>query len=198
MANPFRVFDVKRVALLVKKKRKKKKRKEKKRDIPDLKLNTNSCFGAFWLLVHVEGHRAGLVPDQQIGIRGYPPVTLFAYHAYGTRSLSNTPDHTYTIRVDIWQGQTVQWISEHWKWSPWLDTARKLHTGKVHNAKEMKVMSISITLGTHSHELIEEKKHESTRTIESTVAAKATLPRVLTRPSGYTDIQPKTGWRVMT
>ena len=32
-----------------------------------------------------------------------------------------------------------------------------LHTGKVHNAKEMKVMSISITLGTHSLELIEEK-----------------------------------------
>ena len=46
MPNPFRVFHVTRVALLVKKRRRKKKKK-KRRDIPDLKLNTNSCFGAF-------------------------------------------------------------------------------------------------------------------------------------------------------
>lgn len=47
-------------------------------------MNTNSYFGTFWWLVHMEGE-LDLQNLCKLGLGGYPLWTLFAHHTHGLR-----------------------------------------------------------------------------------------------------------------
>ena len=69
---------------------------DKTKGLSHLKMNTNSCFGAFWWLAHVEGE-LDFQNLCKLGLGGYP--LLFAPHTHGLRWIA--PSLSVTLKAVV-------------------------------------------------------------------------------------------------